>query len=216
MLPTCFPGSRGNSVDAQIEKLNEVFKEWKLKFKEGVHLTAFTRDKLQFFDATSAFPAGTWSKAADTARIMKFIVYVCELQKDNVSAGGDKILHYIYRAASAISRFMKGAGYSSFDCKRRIAVFAMLPQASITSFTPPQELPFNGCAAKSPALVLPLTSPSMMVKTIEADRAERPDGCWLRGVPRFPVDLRRRLRIRTEAGGHPGRYVAAGASDGEA
>ena len=108
MLPTCFPGSRGNSVDAQIEKLNEVFKEWKLKFKEGVHLTAFTRDKLQFFDATSAFPAGTWSKAADTARIMKFIVYVCELQKDNVSAGGDKILHYIYRAASAISRFMKG------------------------------------------------------------------------------------------------------------
>ena len=108
MLPTCFPGSRGNSVDAQIEKLNEVFKEWKLKFKEGVHLTAFTRDKLQFFDATSAFPAGTWSKAADTARIMKFIVYVCQLQKDNVSARGDKILHYIDRAASAISRFMKG------------------------------------------------------------------------------------------------------------
>ncbi|CAE7676946.1 UPF1, partial [Symbiodinium sp. CCMP2456] len=103
MLPSCFPGSDGNSVDAQIEKLNVVFKEWKLKFREPVHLTAFTRDKLQFHDATSAFPAGTWSKAADTARITKFIVYVCELHKDS----GDKIMLYIHRAACAISRFMK-------------------------------------------------------------------------------------------------------------
>ncbi|CAE7878008.1 UPF1, partial [Symbiodinium sp. KB8] len=108
MLPTCFPGSRGNSVDAQIEKLNEVFRGWKLQFKEAVHLTAFTRDKLQFFDATSAFPAGTWSKASDTARITKFIIYVCELRNDNLGAEGDKILQYIHRAARAISRFMKG------------------------------------------------------------------------------------------------------------
>ncbi|CAE7661599.1 UPF1, partial [Symbiodinium sp. KB8] len=108
MLPTCFPGSRGNSVDAQIEKLNEVFRKWRLECKEAVHLTAFTRDKLQYFDATSAFPAGTWSKAADTARITKFIVYICELHKDNSGVHGDKILHYIYRAACAISRFMKG------------------------------------------------------------------------------------------------------------
>ncbi|CAE7275395.1 UPF1 [Symbiodinium sp. CCMP2592] len=96
MLPICFAGDQGNnSVDAQIENLNS----------ESVHLTAFTRDKLQFFDASSTFPSGTWSKAADTARIMKFIVYVCDEHKDTLN--DDKIMLYMYRAALAITRFMQ-------------------------------------------------------------------------------------------------------------
>ncbi|CAE7244235.1 UPF1 [Symbiodinium sp. CCMP2592] len=106
MLSNLFAGPPGNnSVDAQIENLNAVFRNWRVAKKEAVHLTAFTRDKLQFFDATSAFPSGSWSKAADTARITKFILYMCETHRDTCK--DDKIMLYIYRAASAISRFMQ-------------------------------------------------------------------------------------------------------------
>ncbi|CAE7591288.1 UPF1, partial [Symbiodinium sp. CCMP2456] len=109
MLPICFPGSEGNSVDAQIEKLNQVYTHWRKTRKVPMHLVSFTRDKLQFHDATSAYPAGTWSKAADTARIVQFIIFVCaELHNDICSRTENKMMYYILQAALAISGFMKG------------------------------------------------------------------------------------------------------------
>ena len=108
MLPVCFPGSDGNAVDAQIASLNTTFRTWKKVFKVPVHLVAFTRDKLQFYDATSAYPAGTWSKAADTPRIMRFISYVCgAVHGDICCREGDKFLYYIHEAAVAMATFMK-------------------------------------------------------------------------------------------------------------
>ena len=107
MLPIFFRGHDGNSVDKQIETLNAVFTLWRKLCKVAVNLTAFNRDKLTFPDAAKVFPTGTWSKAADTSRIIQFILYVLTLEPHVCERDADKILYYMMQACKAIGGFMK-------------------------------------------------------------------------------------------------------------
>ena len=79
MLPLMFKPPEGDSVDAQLNTLNATFKVWRKMFKVATNLSSFNRDRLNFPDARKTFPTGTWSKAADTARIIQFIAYACSL-----------------------------------------------------------------------------------------------------------------------------------------
>ena len=66
----------------------------------------FTRNMLNFPDATKTFPTGTWSKASDTSKISEFIIYMCETYDDKVSQ--DKMLHYIDLSCKALRKCMRG------------------------------------------------------------------------------------------------------------
>ena len=107
MLPICFQGRTGNGVDKQLETLNQAFTLWRKMYKVPMHLTSFNRDKLTFPDATKVYPTGTWSKAADTARITQFILYTCSLFPELCTRDADKIMYYIQEAAKSIGAFMK-------------------------------------------------------------------------------------------------------------
>ena len=108
MLPLFFQGRNGNSVDKQLEMLNEVFTLWRKMHKVPVNLTAFTRDRLTSPDAKKIYPTGTWPKAADTTRIVQFIRYILELNLEQCDRGHDSTLYYMKRAADSIGDFMKG------------------------------------------------------------------------------------------------------------
>ncbi|CAE7337047.1 UPF1 [Symbiodinium natans] len=107
MLPFFFKGRDGNSVDKQLDMLNEVFTLWRKMHRVPMHLVAFTRDKLTYPDATKVYPSGTWSKAADTPRIVQFLLYMCELHPELCARDADKTLFYIRQAAESISDFMQ-------------------------------------------------------------------------------------------------------------
>ena len=87
MLPRFFQGRIGNSVDKQLEMLNEVLTLWRKMHKAPVNLTAFTRDRLTFPDAKKIYLTGTWLKAADTTRIAQFIRYILELNLEQCDRG---------------------------------------------------------------------------------------------------------------------------------
>ena len=108
MLPIFFHGRRGNSVDKQLEMLNEVFTLWRKMNKVPMNLIAFTRDRLTYPDATKVYPTGTWPKAADTPRIIQFMLYVLDLFPDRCARDADKILYYIKLAGESIGAFMQG------------------------------------------------------------------------------------------------------------
>ena len=108
MLPHMFRASHSVSVDSQLEQLNAAFKVWRKMFKVSVNLTSFNRDRLTFPDASKVFPTGTWSKAADTSRIIQFISYTCSLFPELCEPGGDSICRYINLAAVSIEDMMKG------------------------------------------------------------------------------------------------------------
>ena len=105
LLALVFKGPPGrNSVDAQLESLNKIFKQWRKMFKVSVHLTSFTRNSLSFPDYNS-FPTGTWSKAGDTPKIINFISYIVSLWPDLCRQ--DVIVRNIGAACSAISACMR-------------------------------------------------------------------------------------------------------------
>ena len=58
------------------------------------------------FPNATTFPSGTWSKASDTAKIMEFILYMCDVYSDKIP--GDRILYYIQVAGTALGTCMKG------------------------------------------------------------------------------------------------------------
>ena len=105
MLPLCFQSPDGASVEHQIEVLTSVFKAYRKMFKVQTHTMWFTRLLLNFTDATKVYPTGTWSKASDTAKIIKFIHYVCGLWLEDYPH--DKILHTIYASSGAIGVSMR-------------------------------------------------------------------------------------------------------------
>lgn len=102
MLGVIFSGS---SVDAQLESLNSAWKLWKKMFKKTCHTYTWTRNMLAFPNA-STYPTGTWSKAADTAKIMEFILRMLDIYDDKLSQ--DKILHYKEVAGKALGTCMRG------------------------------------------------------------------------------------------------------------
>ena len=108
MLPHMFKTPEGNSVDAQLNALNASFKMWKKMFKVSVNLTSFNRDRLTFQDAKKVFPTGTWSKAADTARIIQFICYACSLFSELCDPAVDEMCYHISTSANAIGDMMQG------------------------------------------------------------------------------------------------------------
>ena len=108
MLPHTFHSPAGNSVDAQLEMLNKTFTLWRRMFKVSVNLTCFNRDRLSFQDATKTYPSGTWSKAADTARIIQFIAYTCSMFPELCKHDKNKIMYYIQLAAISVGDMMKG------------------------------------------------------------------------------------------------------------
>ena len=102
MLGVTFDGS---SVDTQLESLNAAWKLWRKFNKVSTHTYTWTRNMLGFPNATT-FPSGTWSKASDTAKIMEFILYMCDVYSDKIA--GDRILYYIQVAGTALGTCMKG------------------------------------------------------------------------------------------------------------
>ena len=108
MLPLMFKGTGGDSVDAQLTTLNATFKLWRKMFKVSVNLTSFNRDRLTFPDAKKVFPTGTWSKAADTSRIIQFISYACSLFPELCDPAADEICYHISISAKAIGDMMQG------------------------------------------------------------------------------------------------------------
>ena len=109
MLPHMFSAPDSNSVDSQLEHLNAAFKLWRKMFKVSVNLASFNRDRLTFPDSKKTFPTGTWSKAADTSRIIQFIAYTCSLFPELCEPGGDdSICRYINLAAVSVGDMMKG------------------------------------------------------------------------------------------------------------
>ena len=106
MLPLTFQGGGSSSVEAQITVLNLVFKQWRAMQKKSTNLTSFTRNILNYPDATKTFPTGTWSKASDTPKIISFILYVLELWPELCAE--DKICFYIRSACRSIGIFMRG------------------------------------------------------------------------------------------------------------
>ena len=102
MLGITFPGS---SVDQQLESLNGAWRRWKKMYKIYAHTYYFARPLLNFGDASKMYPTGTWSKASDTAKIIRFIKYMCELYEDVLPH--DKVLYYIHVASTALGVCMR-------------------------------------------------------------------------------------------------------------
>ena len=102
MLGTIFQGS---SVDNQLDALNLSWKLWRKMFHVCAHTYNFNRAMLNFPDATKTYPTGTWSKASDTPKILKFVLYVLDLYPERVS--GDKFLYYIQVGCQSIGSCME-------------------------------------------------------------------------------------------------------------
>ena len=108
MLPVFFPGHEGNGVDKQLETLNKVLLLWRKMHKIPLNMVSFNRDRLTFPDAKKVYPTGTWSKAADTARIVQFILYCLTSIPEVCERDADKMLYYIKQACEGIQGFMQG------------------------------------------------------------------------------------------------------------
>ncbi len=95
----------GGSVEVQLDSLNSSWKLWKKMNHVTTHTYKFTRNLLNFLDYTKTFPTGTWSKASDTAKIIKFIKDICELYPEQVS--NHRTLYYVDISARTLGKCMK-------------------------------------------------------------------------------------------------------------
>lgn len=102
MLGTIFWAS---NVDLQFQGLNSAWRLWKKLHHMTTHTYNFNRGLLNFPDATKTFPTGTWSKASDTAKICRFILYISQLYPEMVA--GDKFLFYIQAGCKSIGICME-------------------------------------------------------------------------------------------------------------
>lgn len=102
MLGITFPGT---SVEQQLASLNSSWRLWKKMFHVSSHTYNFNRNMLNFPDAKKVFPTGTWSKASDTPKILKFVLYICSLYDEKVSS--DKMLYYIELSCQMIGTCMR-------------------------------------------------------------------------------------------------------------
>ena len=105
LLPVAFQSSEGNSVEAQLDVLNQCFKLWRQLFKVQTHTGTFNRNLLTYTDNTKTYPTGTWSKASDTAKIVAFIEHTTDMWLDEFP--DDKILYYINSSTKALASCMQ-------------------------------------------------------------------------------------------------------------
>ena len=96
----------GDSVESQFQCLNSAFRMWKRMHHVTTHTYSFNRNMLNFLDYKRSFPTGTWSKASDTAKIMNFIDFVCDLYSEVLET--DKVLYYIKASVHALGISMRG------------------------------------------------------------------------------------------------------------
>ena len=102
MLGTIFGGS---SVEVQLGSLNVAWRFYKRMHHVSTHTYNFTRLILNFLDGTKTYPTGTWSKASDTAKILEFILYTCDLYPEKIAH--DKMLVYIRASCKALGVCMR-------------------------------------------------------------------------------------------------------------
>ena len=102
MLGTIFGGSSG---DVQLGFLNVAWNFDKRMHLVTTHTYNFTRLVLNFLDGTMTYPTGTWSKASDTAKILEFILYTCDLYTEKIAH--DNMLLYIRASCQALGDCMR-------------------------------------------------------------------------------------------------------------
>lgn len=79
-------------------------------FHISSHTNSFNQPLLNYMDQTTTYPTGTWSKASDTAKILEFNLYMCEVYQDTVPK--HNVWFYIQLSCQSVRDCMQ-ASYDS-------------------------------------------------------------------------------------------------------
>ena len=105
MLPIVFVSNQGASVEHHLETLNQKFKAYRKLYRVQTNLASFSRNFLSYTDNTKVFPTGTWSKAADTSKIIDFIRFETDMALEDLPF--DNMIYHINLASKALGVCMR-------------------------------------------------------------------------------------------------------------
>ena len=109
------------SVDKDLFALNEYLRRFLKGSKLYLHCGSLSVDTLGY-SGTRDYPEGHWSKNADTAVLMRFLVTLLQQEKFSQTVRHDEILSQMLHSAIAMGHFMRRSLQSSYfmpsdDCE---------------------------------------------------------------------------------------------------
>ncbi|CAE7326209.1 unnamed protein product [Symbiodinium sp. KB8] len=117
------------SVDKDLFALNEYLRRFLKGSKLYLHCGSLSVDTLGY-SGTRDYPEGHWSKNADTAVLMRFLVTLLQQEKFSQTVRHDEILSQMLHSAIAMGHFMRRSLQSSYfmpsdDCEYVIQAVAV-------------------------------------------------------------------------------------------